>query len=246
MDSANEKSMGLSELSKLAEGRAGVYQLLSFIYIKPPDQDILKGLLDLGPLQISTTSKIGDQLPEQMLKGLKTIRDFLEKHSTDSQDVNATNLQVEFTKLFRGLKRGEFARPPYESIYLGEEIVFGESTVEIYLKYYEFGLSLASQYRGEPPDYISFELDFMRFLCNKESEAWREDNQDKALTYLKAERSFLDAHLLKWMGEFCEEIRTYEKLGFYGGWADVTEGWIKFDHQNIADLIEDMSHGEEN
>lgn len=238
--------MTLHELSKLAEDRAGVYQLLSFIYLKPPDLDILKGLLDLGFHTMSIASKNDNLFPEQMLKGLKIIQDYLENHSKKSQDLNDTNLQIEFTKLFRGINSGVSARPPYESIYIGEKTVFGESTMEVYLKYCEYGLSLASQYKGEPPDYISFELDFMRFLCSRESEARQEGNQDQTLEYLKTEKSFLDVHLLKWVSKFCNEVRTYEKLGFYRGWADITESWINFDNQNITNLIDDLSQVEEN
>ncbi len=245
MDFANEEDVAISELSRLAENRARVYQLLSLIYITPPDQEILNGLLNVGMLQLSNTSELNDQLPEQMLKGLKVVHDFLEKHRAGSHEVSATNVLVEFTRLFRGLKH-ESPPPPYESVYLREGVVFGESTIEIYRRYCEFGLGLANQYKGEPPDYISFELDFMRFLCTKEAEAWHECDQNEALLYLTIEGHFLDEHLLRWVSKFCEDIRTYEKLGFYRGWADVTEGWVKFDYQHISGLIEDTSRSEEN
>jgi len=92
---------------------------------------------------------------------------------------------------------------------------------------------LSERYSREPPDHISCELDFMRFMCNKELEAWRNVNKNQAFRLLDAEKHFLEEHLMTWVTRFCENVRAYERLGFYRGWADLTEGWLSFDHQLI-------------
>jgi TorA maturation chaperone TorD len=55
---------------------------------------------------------------------------------------------------------------------------------------------------------------------------------------LEEEDVFLNEHLASWVGAFCENIRRFDTTGFYGGLADVTEGWIYCDQKIIKGLGE--------
>ena len=96
-----------------------------------------------------------------------------------------------------------------------------------------FGALLPDQYKGEPPDHISFELDFMSFLCDKEAEAWKNKDSKEALKFLNLEKDFLDNHLTRWVHSFCNKIIDAGRSGFYRGVAKITSGFIKFDHAQI-------------
>lgn len=218
---------------RLAESRAKVYALLATVYIKPPDRDFLKSFMTtLSSLDIQ---KMGEMLPKGITEGIRNVESYLRSRS-ESVEQEQLLFSTEFTRLFRGIKRHGSPPPPFESVYR-EGVCWGESTVEVLEEYRRFGLAPNDEYQGEPPDHISLELDFMRFLCEKEAGAWLRGDSEEALRFLNAEEGFLNDRLSKWVGEFCQNIREQDRLGFYAGWADVTEAWIGFDHLQIGECM---------
>ncbi len=216
---------------ELARSRARLYQLLSSVYIKPPGADFLKSLsgwvasLDRsgGPTQF---------LSRQMRYSLEELDGFFKKIDEGFWAESVEAISVEFTRLFRGVKRQYSPPPPYESLYREDSgRVFGDLTFAVHREYRRFGLDLVDELNSEPPDHISFELDFMRLLCHQEAEAWAKDNQDEALRLQLAEREFLSQHLMTWLTELCDQIRKHDRLGLFRALADLTEGWINFDYQ---------------
>ncbi len=216
---------------ELARSRARLYQLLSSVYIKPPSADFLKSLagwvasLDRseGPTQF---------LSPQMRHSLDELDGFFKKIDEDSWAESARAISVEFTRLFRGVKRQYSPPSPYESLYREDSgRVFGDPTFAVHCEYRRFGLDLVDEFSSEPPDHISFELDFMRLLCHQEDEAWGRDNQDEAFQLQLVEREFLSQHLMTWLTELCDQIRKHDRLGLFRALADLTEGWVDFDYQ---------------
>ncbi len=140
-------------------------------------------------------------------------------------------LSPEFTRLFRGVSRFNSPPPPYESVYSDNGVLYGASTGRIVEKYRRFHLNARD---NEPPDHISLELDFMRFLCENESLAWKTQKEGQDL--LKEEDAFIAEHLIKWVPSLCDNIRKFDTTGIYAGLADITEGWLYSDRTVISDL----------
>lgn len=193
------------------------------IYIKPPSREWLYSLGEFFR-DIRSAEALGE--------GVEVMRSFLEDARKTGLDNLVTHISAEFTRLFRGVRLGYSPMPPYESAYR-EGICWGSSTFDVLAEYRRFGLTPESSLEGEPPDHISFELDFMRFLCNKEAEAWRRGDEGEAKRLLEAEESFLTNHILRWLSELCNKVREFDRLGFHRGWANITEGWIHVDLQQI-------------
>lgn len=219
----------LPDAQELAGARAKLYQLLATVYARPPDLDFLKFLANWvasvseGPFQL---------LSEQMKHSLGMLDSFFKKIGENSWEERGEAVSVEFTRLFRGVKPHYSPPPPYESVYREESgRVFGELTVEVHHEYRRFGFDLANGFSGEPPDHISFELEFMHLLSIKEAEAWDKDDEDEALRFLQAEKEFMREHLMTWLPRFCGEVRKHDKLGLFRWLADLTEGWVSFDYQ---------------
>jgi len=227
-------------MSQLALARGGVYRTLSMIYIERPNQSLLRRLA--AERQLLSTAPLGFSgvLPDRLVGGLEAVRSFLKELDLSLIGKHADALSIEYTRLLRGVRHSYGPPPPYESVYAGEGIVFGETTMAVSREYQESGFTWA-EHRGEPPDHISFELHFMQLMCTTEAEAWCKGDQDEALRLLNAEKHFLAEHLARWVSRFCENVRKYAKLGFYRGWADITEGWISFDFQQIDDYKASMS-----
>jgi TorA maturation chaperone TorD len=240
-----EMNMPESLCSKSASARAKVFGFLAQMYVSPPDLELLGLLEEWVVLQIGAKDSFG-LLTEQMKRGLTALDNFfgdrmgsngwkrLEKDASLEEAVS-----IEFTKLFRGVSPDYSPPPPYGSVYLDEgERAFGDESAQVQREYRRFGLDLASKLHGEPPDHLSFELEFMFILCTREAEAWERVDTDEAHTFLRAEKQFLGAHLMSWLPKFCQKIRESDRLGLLAGITDVTEGWVTFDYEENLQSIE--------
>lgn len=219
----------LTDAYELAQARSKLYQLLAMVYAGPPSLDFLKFLAG-WVASVNKDEGHSQLLSHQMRHSLSILDRFFEKGNF-GEELGET-VSVEFTRLFRGVKPHYSPPPPYESVYREESgSVFGESTVAVHQKYLHFGLDLPEGVSGEPPDHVSFELEFLHNLCSKEADAWDRGNEEEALRMMRAEKEFLGEHLLAWLPKFCDKIREYDRLGFFRGLADLTEGWVAFDCQ---------------
>jgi len=213
------------ELPQLARSRAQIYGILSTIY---------GGLSGEQLVRLFSSWSVSEQvfresLPLKMKRGLKQINTWLEKRGSEPSEIAA--LETEFTRLIRGLGRTKSPPPPYESVYLDSGLLYGPSTQRVADTYRRFRVKGQD---NEPPDYIALDMDFMRFLCDREVAAWETGN---AQELLKEEEAFLHEHLASWVPAFCENVRRFDTAGFYAGLADLTEGWISCDHQIIRSIL---------
>ncbi len=220
----------LTKLSfELAEARAKLYHLLSLVYAGPPDKESLQSLAEWVAAQAEDSSRL---LSSQMKDGLATLGSFFKEAELNSREELQEAVSVEFTRILRGVKQGYSPPPPYESVYREEGgRVFGELSIEVQREYRRFGLELSGDLSGEPPDHLSFELEFLCLLCSQEAEAWKRGDEAEALKFSLAEKEFSEEHLLTWLPEFCDRVKEFDRLNFFRGFADLTEGWVIFDYQ---------------
>ena len=200
-----EDTLTPEKLSELAEFRSKIYGFLSSVYIQIPSHNFVKTLLGEEVSSFLSTLPPNIGLPQGMEEGLEDIQRFIETSSGQAVEEVHQGLSVDYTRLFRGIMPGYGPPPPYESVYRdGGRVLMGRSSVEVQRKYAAAGVQTPAEY-NEPPDYIGLELDFMRFLAEKEAECWRKDERDSALAYLNMERDFLDEHIMKWIPGFCDK-----------------------------------------
>lgn len=228
----------LDQLSYLASARSRIYRVLGAIYVQSPNEALLRDLLEEERFPSPASLWRDDVLPTRLTSGLKAIRTFANELGFHDIGKLTEALSIEYVRLFRAVKHGYSPPPPYESVYLGEGVVFGQTTSSVRRQYEESGFMLAEHQAGEPPDHIGYELQFMHCVCAGEAEAWRVGRREKAWASLNLERAFLERHLRRWVTKFCDNVRMYDRLGFYRSWADATQGWIAFDYQLIDDYLQ--------
>ncbi len=214
-------------LREFAEIRSRTYWFLSSIYSKKPDPEFVENLrLKLSEIDVH------DDLGE--IVGIMR-----ESIDGDLHEISQ-RLAVEFTRLFRGVKKGYGPPPPYESVYRGEGRVMGETTLSVLKFYSKAGFGIIDESEG-PQDYIGVELKFMSLLCYREMVSWEKGDLDGGKRYLELEKTFLEKHLLRWVPDFCRRVEAEAREEFYVAAAMLTENFLQIDAQNVKEMLEMIS-----
>lgn len=149
-----------------------------------------------------------------------------------------TDLQVEFTKLFRGVSKGYSPPPPYESVYR-DGLLQGRTAREVAAAYSANGLEL-SKGSKELPDYIGVELKFMSMLASKEAEAWK-SKSGRGLDLIRAQRQFAKEHILTWIPRFCARAEKLATSDFYRASMRLLQTAVEWDASLLNGLEETAS-----
>jgi TorA maturation chaperone TorD len=216
----------LLDFAILADVRSKVYGFLSHIYLNLPDKVMTKRILDYNYEAFQASLNDTIETPKLLSEGIREIMDFVK----GSKDIPLQDLQkelsVEYTRLFRGIKRFYGPPPPYESVYSGEGVIMGNTTVNVQSKYSEVGLKVPNHLKGEMPDHIGFELDYLRYLCEEESKSFKDEKMGEATSLKEKQIKFLIEHVVKWVPSFTENALEYATSGFYKGILKLTKGYI--------------------
>ena len=85
--------------------------------------------------------------------------------------------------------------------------------------------------KGEAPDSLPYELEFLSYLCLKIAVA--PDKEKKSIS-ISAYRKFIDDHLSRWVGKFCRKVKESDIDSFYKNGADMLEKWLKIEMNGIS------------
>jgi len=220
----------LRVFSGLAESRSRIYGLLSQLYVRPPDGEFLRELFSPEFSEILSNLLAQPTISGELEEGLKLLKKFIE----DWRGCGGGLLKLVSADRNRLLKP-EGRRGAYESSHLG-------SAEEVVRFYREAGAQLPADGR-EPPDFIGFELDFMRLLCAEEAEAWKAGKVEEALRLLEREEAFLSRHVAAWVPSFCEAMFEQAELDLYRGLAKLTKGFVEQDHLLLKELLRGAGEG---
>ncbi|MFH1774916.1 MAG: molecular chaperone TorD family protein [Methanobacteriota archaeon] len=190
----------------MMEVRANVYAFLARMYLEEPPLELAEDIINgrffpaFEPLIMNEEMEEGLRILKQFAKGYKKV------------DKLHEDLQSEYIRLFIGPV--DPPALPYESKYSKEQL--GETVLRAKRAYAKAGIG-KSKSCSEPEDHVALELDFMRYLCDKESNK-----------FLSMQREFLHNCLLNWVPKFCENI-IRSNSSFYKGIAKMTKGFLLFE-----------------
>jgi TorA maturation chaperone TorD len=224
----------LETLQPLTKIRGDLYGLLSSAYIHLPEKKILE--LNWEPdVEILTFPQEGsEEVLRQIQKGLNLVKSYQSKKNLTDDEI-LTNLSKDWTRLFRGVVRDGIL-PPYESLYRTERRQ-KKSAQEINRLFSKMGVQIPEEWH-QPSDYIGVELDFMRFLCGKETRL-RDDGERSALREaVETEKSFLEDHIALWIPIFCKRMLEEAREEYYRGIAHLTLGLVEFDRLWVSRLLD--------
>ncbi len=132
------------------------------------------------------------------------LREFFRHRAAANDERALQELRSDYMQLFGNLQSGR-GFPPYETEYTGGANDFqkNQDLADLMGFYRAFALDLgADDQLRERPDHIAVELEFLHFLCWKETRAREEGNEEHISVCLDAQRKFLRDHLGRWAEVF--------------------------------------------
>jgi len=106
--------------------------------------------------------------------------------------------------------------------------------MEELIRFYNyFGLRLS---RGQLPDHITVELEFMHYLTYKEAEACQNGGDQES--YQRAQKDFLDRHLGKWVPALHQKLAKCQPLPFFADLVAWTEDFLGRERQYLKSILD--------
>jgi TorA maturation chaperone TorD len=185
----------MEDALKKACQRADSYKLLSECY-HLPDNALIQKIVDVA----------------------QSDHFFAELKACIPSDLDLESLKIDYTRLFIGPFK--LLAPPYGSVYLEENRIMGDSTIDIGKWYEKEDLNVLI---NGPPDHIAMELEFMYYLVFRQIQATKEGNSQDIHLYQNKQKVFLCSHLARWLPEFTENVQKHAQTEFYRKLAGLTD-----------------------
>jgi len=218
------------------EGRRYVYNLLSRLYAREVDAELLEELVRAAESgELAARFEALSQLDERVGRGLDLILGYLRGAAGRDRREVLLELAAEYASLFLGLK----GTPPHpsESAYMSAgHLIYQEQRDEVLSIYRDMGVDKVESFR-EPEDHIALELSFMSYLIGRTLEEVGKGNLGEARRMMKVQREFLREHLLKWSGAFARDVESSSEVDFYKGLGYLTDGFLSLDEASMDELI---------
>ena len=242
---AREDAAGAAfkKLSFLALARYNLFQLLASTFYDPtPDfvQQLINGSF-LAELQGYFSDLISHHAVG--MEALDPLRAYQAKLSSTDPASLLSELKVEYVRLFLG--PGRPVVQPYETFYdeasagSGKPLlIVSPAAMEVEKVYLEAGLVMITG-RREPPDFFPIELEFLYYLCKKESDSWAAGDHIEAKKWRRRELMFIDGHLGKWGPQFCRKVENEARQPFYLAMAHFTRSLLLMKGSNLVENSEE-------
>jgi len=217
----------------LAKARRDLYGLLSSAYLQLPEKKTLELKWEPALRLLNDPQKGSEEAFKEIREGLNLVNAHSRGKDQTAEDA-LTKISMDWTRLFRGVARDGIL-PPYESLYrpLRPQKKPAQEVNRLFSK---MGIQVPEEWH-QPSDYIGVELDFMRFLCEKEWNVRDSAGSNALRETIEAEKSFLEDHLALWVPIFCERMLGEAQEKHYRGIAHLTRGLVGFDGRWVPRLL---------
>ncbi|MCX8193594.1 MAG: molecular chaperone TorD family protein [Nitrososphaeria archaeon] len=229
------------ELIEALNNRRLIYWFFSRICEKEIKDDFLKQLISIDNplLKITLPMEIDD---EDIKEGLKMMKNYIEDAiKRDLKEVEL-ELAVDYANIFLGVKHAKEKKGPThpsESVYK-TGLLMQEPVDEVLQAYWSAGVDVVKEFK-EPADHAAIELQFISYLCRKTSEALQKTDKENVLKYLKAQKDFLEKHILQWIPKLAIDIQEAADTDFYRGFGKILGKYVQYDKEIIDVLLEDVN-----
>ncbi len=216
----------LEEFAKTNDSRAKAYGLLSRLYAKEMDDELLEQLR-----KTSFPVRSGSDLADE---GMRLMATYL----SNVWSGTLQELAVDYVHAFIGSGMDAFsAAYPYESVYTSpKRLMMQEARDEVLAIYRSQALDKAKTWK-ESEDHIARECEFMAAMANRTADACRKGDEDGVASLLLTQHNFLADHLYAWTGMMTSDMRKFARTDFYKGLADYTDGFLASDIELLRNVL---------
>ena len=151
-------------------------------------------------------------------------------------------LAVDYARIFLSAGVSEGAAYPIESVYTSpEHLVMQDAWEAVCRTYREAGFEKDPK-TDVHEDQLGLELSFLAHLNDRLLAAYSAEGDDpeRDAAYrntLRASKTFLTEHPLRWIADFCRDVRKCPGTDFYPAVSLLTEGFLAMDAALLDDLI---------
>ncbi|WP_028771508.1 molecular chaperone TorD [Shewanella waksmanii] len=205
----------MSQQQSVNQARASIYQLLSSLFAKEVDHQILHELTSAQAMafwqQLGSEPSFSHDV-EMIVAKLQTL----------TSDKALLELAADYCGLF--LVGTKHSASPYASLYLQKQassdddqpLLFGEQHQQMSQFLKQSQLQVQSEF-PEPADHIAVMLAYVAHICV---------NQD-----LAQQCEFVQHNLANWLANFVNKVAEVDQGSFYLPLARLTQSWVESDLQ---------------
>lgn len=217
-----------NELAALVEGRAATYGLLSRIFEKEVDEELVDQMCAMKFAIGTGNSKVDEA--NRMMAG------FLSKR----WERTVEDLSIDFSRTFFGNGlNGYEAAYPLESVHTSEErLMMQDARDEVLALYRSVGLE-KDESSKENEDHIAYELFYMKVLSDRCAESLAKGEEETATDYFVRQYTFLIDHLLNWVPLLVAAMQHFSQTDFYRAVALFTEGYLEADEEFLSSVLDE-------
>jgi TorA maturation chaperone TorD len=215
----NPQSRAFTILAQITLARSQVYRWLTLGFF-PPDDKLINAINSKQIMNEITAATVWLGQDQRRLQDDLTqlgVRPFTLK-----------SLSEEYARLFcKSAERISMRESTYRWREVSTLLKSADDLVRsLRQQYGQFGVVPMQNHA----DTLAVELEFMAFLCKRESEEWARQSSEAARQLRRHERTFMDAHLVRWYPEFCGRVVEQAQGSFYGGLAQLTDAWLNLEY----------------
>ena len=198
-----------------------MYRFLGGLYLMEVDAEQLALLKKMTFPEIRGNSSSDADLKE----GYELLSNYVK--SIGEEDLE--DLAADYAKVF--LAAGDAtgrAAFPYESVYVDKRHRVGGSTeMQMHALYKAHGLEADPHAFRTMDDHIGLMLEYQGNVCDELTQAFEDENHEKAAAILKEQKEFAEKHLTNWAYSFTGDVIRFSDRDFYKGVAKITAGFLK-------------------
>lgn len=214
------------QFAQLCEQRSATYGFLARLYQREVDADYLKVMRGMR-FPAATGNKDVDDGHRMIVRYLSSV-----------WENSLEELAIDYSRTFIGSGMDAYsAAYPIESVYTSERrLLMQEARDEVRVIYKSMGLKKLDSF-AENDDHIGVELEFMKEICSRASEAIRAGDEDLATRMTVVQRNFHEDHLANWVPMMTADMRRLAKTGLYQGLARLTDGFLEAEGEFLEEIL---------
>ncbi len=204
LDSKNNSLM-LTFKQRVAED----LKLLATLHDHEPNSELLQELKEIDFPNCLTLLLNGGSINtmELMQKALSNL-------TSEPDESTLDELAADYASIYLN---HNISASPEESVWLDEDnLVCQQTMFQVRSWYDKHGLGIPD-WRKRPDDHLVYELQFIAWLLN----------QDDYLTSLEQTATFMDEHLLRWLGNFAETVLKRCDTQYFAAVAALTADYCE-------------------